>query len=139
MALVAFCFSCAFLILEIIMPDVIYLNLAIASFVTGGVMLFTANPVVIISALAVSLIGSFAIIRPRIISYAKKRKMQDDIKSKYLGQIAQVVEKTDSNSGVLTINNERWQARTSNNEVIEQGESAKITNYKDIVMYVEKV
>ena len=139
MAIVAFCFSIAFLILEIIMPDLIYLNLAIASFVTGGAILFSANPWVIWSACILSLIGSFTIIRPKMINFAKKQNMQKNIKSKYLGQIAKVVEKIDSKSGILTINDERWQARTSKDEVIEQGQSAKITDYKDIIMYVEKV
>ena len=139
MAIVAFCFSCVFLILEIMIPDVFYLNLAVAALITGGTMLLTTNVVTIVCACLVSLAFSFLAIRPKVLKIEKNRKMQSDIKSQYLGKIAQVVEKIDKNSGILTINDERWQARTSNDEVIEKGQSAKITNYKDIIMYVEKV
>ncbi len=139
MALVAFGFSFAFLFLELMMTDVIFLNLAIASAITGGVLLVSASIPVIISAFAISLVGSFLFIRPKVINYERKRKLQKQLKVKYLGKIAQVVEKTDSNSGLLTIDNERWQARTLKNETIESGESAKITNCKNIIMYVERV
>ena len=139
MALVAFCFSCTFLILELIIPGVIYLNLAIAMLVTGVALLLTTYMAIIVPIFIVSLATSFAIVRPRILSLEMKRKCQDRVKAQYIGKIAQLVEKTDKNSGLLTIDNERWQARTMHDETLEQGESVKIANYKDIVMYVERV
>ena len=139
MALVAFCFSCAFLFLELIIPGVVYLNLAVASLIMGGAMLLTANPYIIAGVFLLSLAGSFTIVRPKIMTLERKLKCQENVRAQYIGKIAQVVERTDKNSGILSINNERWQARTTNDEAIEQGQEAKITNFKDIVMYVEKV
>ena len=139
MALIAFGFACAFLILELFIPNVIYLNLAIATFAMGSTMLFSANIWAIAGAFVLTLALSFTVIRPKVINYEKKRVMTEQVKDKYLGKIAQVVEKTDKNAGVLVVDNERWQARTNNEDTIEQGQNAKITNYKDIIMYVEKV
>ena len=139
MALVAFCFSCAFLFLELIIPGVIYLNLAVASLIAGGTMLLTTNPYIIAGMFLVSLGASFTVVRPKVINYEKKQKLQENVKNEYIGKIAQVAERIDKNSGILSINNERWQARTVNDEAIEQGQNAKITNFKDVVMYVEKV
>jgi len=132
-------FSIAFLILELIIPNVIYLNLAIASIITAATTFFTANGLILAGVFAFSLIGSIFIIRPKVVFFEKQRKQQKKVKAEYIGKIAQIVEKTDKNSGILTIDNQRWQARTKNDETIEQGQNVKITNYKDIVMYVEKV
>ena len=138
MSLVAFSFSCAFLFLELIIPGVIYLNLALACLITGGAMLTTNNPYILTATFVLSLAASFIAIRPRVINIEKKRKLTENVKANYIGKIAEVIQRTDSRSGLLSINNERWQARTLNNETIEQGQQAKITDYKDIVMYVER-
>ena len=132
-------FSVAFLILELIIPNVIYLNLAIASIITAATTFFITNGLILAGVFVLSLISSIFVIRPKVVFFEKQRKQQKKVKAEYIGKIAQIVETTNKNSGILTIDNQRWQARTKNNEIIEQGQNAKITNYKDIVMYVEKV
>ena len=139
MSVFAFGFTCAFLMLELMMPNVIYLNLALATFALGSTLLFTENIWINTGAFILALALSFTVIRPKVIRYEKHRIMTEHIKEKYLGKIAQVVEKIDKNSGILLVDDERWQARTKNDETIEQGQCAKITNYKDIIMYVEKI
>jgi len=139
MALLAFCLSCTFLILELILPDLIYINLALACFMTGGAILLGANTIVTSIVFILSLAFSFLIVRPKVKTFLSKIKRNDTVKSKYIGKIVDVVENTNKDSGILSVNNERWQARTVDNETIEQGQKAKITDFKDVVMYIERI
>lgn len=133
------CFSFVFLILEMMIPGVFFLNFALAGFITAITSLFSANPIVLLILFSVLSIISMYTLRPLLLKYEKNKKQQSGIEAKYIGKIAKVVERIDKNSGVLSIYDERWQARTKNDEIIEAGSDAKITGYESIVMYVEKV
>ena len=140
MTIVALCFCCAFLILELMIPNVIFLNVAIAVFFSALAIYAGLNIYAIAGIFLLGLIGSIALIRPKVISIEKKHNQVKEIEAKYVGKIFSASEKINSTSGFVTIENERWQARTKNkNETIEEGQNAKIINYKDIVMYVEKI
>ena len=138
MTIIALAFGIAFFMLELIIPNVIYLNIGIAFIITACVSLLTLNPIVLGLAFVLGLATSVAAVRPRVINFERNRKIQKKLKENYLGKIAQIVETTTKNAGMLEINNERWQARTFTDDVIEKGQSVKIKSCKNIVMYIER-
>lgn len=66
----------------------------------------------------------------------KENKEKTGMEAKYIGKIAKVIEKIDSENGVISIYDERWQARS--NEVIEAGQNVEIIGYDSLIMKVKK-
>lgn len=136
---VILCFSCVFLILEMMIPGIFFLNFALAGLITAGLSLFIGNLIVLTVLFSVLSLISMYTLRPLLLKSEENRKQQSGIEAKYIGKIAKVAERIDKNAGVLSIYDERWQARTRTDEILEAGDDAKITGYESIVMYVEKV
>ena len=139
MSIVILSFALAFFMLDLIIPNYIYMNPGIALLVTGWAAVLTENPFVLTAIFGLSLVTSIVAIRPRVIIYERNREIRKKMKAKYLGKIAQVVETTGRNSGVLSIDNERWQARSYADNVFTKGQNVRIKNCKNITMYIDKV
>lgn len=133
------CFGVTFLILEMMMPSVFFLNFALAAFICAGLSLFISNISILAICFAILSIISIYTLRPLLLKNQKTKKQQSGIEAKYIGQIASVVSKIDKNSGVISIYDERWQARTKDDEVIEEGSKVEIIGNESIVMFVKKV
>ena len=61
------------------------------------------------------------------------------IEEKYVGKTARAVENIDKNNGVITIYDERWQARNIENETIEAGQTVEIVGYDSLIMKIKKI
>lgn len=136
---VILCFGITFLILEMMIPGIFFLNFAISAIVCAVVSLFVKDILiltVLFCALSIILIYT---LRPLLIKCEKNKKQQTGICAKYVGKTAKVVERIDKNAGAISIYDERWQARTRDDETIEAGDKAEIVDYESIVMYVKKV
>ena len=126
-----------FIILEMFTPSMFFLNFALAGFITAGVSVFYKEPYVLAIIFFVLSFVSFIFLRPIIMKRFNQAK-ETGINSKYIGQVAKVEEEITSNSGVLTIYGERWEARSENGETIPTGSEVKIVRNENIIMYVEK-
>ena len=123
-------------ILEILTPTTFFITLALASFITAVIAVVTENinilvPVWVISSL-VFLLGL------RLFS---KRKEKIDVgtgMNRYVGQVAKILERTDDESGVVSVFDERWKARSADGNVYETGEIVYIIKEDNLIMFVGK-
>lgn len=128
-----------FLILEMFTPTMFFLNFSISAFICAILSLYVKNVyflIVVFSILSVVLIFT---LRPLLVRKTQNKNLETGINAKYIGKTAKVIEKIDSNSGAITIYDERWQAKSKNNKTFEVDEMVKIVGFEGIVAYVEKV
>ena len=57
---------------------------------------------------------------------------------KYVGQKARVIEKIDGDGGVISVFDERWNARSENGEEFAVGSKVYIVRNENLTMFVRK-
>ena len=126
-----------FLILEIMVPSMFFLNFALAALILAPVSVVLHNiPALVIIFFVLSFV-SFYFLRPVLISRFSKDK-ETGMQGKYIGKTAKVEEDITSSSGVISIYGERWEARSDNGETIPAGSDAEIVRNESLIMYVIK-
>ncbi len=134
------CIGFLFLILEMFTPAMFFLNFAIAAFVCAGLSLITTNIPFLVTVFCVLSVILIYTVRPILKKLVKKDKATDTgLESKYIGQKASVIEDIDKQKGVISIYDERWQARNVDEGIIEKGSTVEIVSNESIVMNVRKV
>ena len=128
----------AFLILEMFTPSMFFLNFALAAFITAIVALWVTNVYILILIFFILSFISFIFLRPVIVKNFKK-ETETGISDKYIGKIAKVDEEITSNSGVISIYGERWEARSEDERVFPTGSEVKIVRNESIIMFVSDV
>ncbi len=68
----------------------------------------------------------------------KNKNYSTGVEEKYIGKTAKVIEEISKNNGVISIYDERWNARTINDETINIGEEVTIVKNESLIFYVEK-
>lgn len=129
----------AFLILEMIVPSMFFLNLALAGFVTAIVALFVKAWIILTFIFVVLSILSILLLRPILIKQKESKEKETGMEGKYIGQIVKVIEPVTKFSGAITIYDERWEARTDSNETIPVGSEVRIVKNESLVLTVEKI
>lgn len=128
-----------FLILEIFVPSYFFLNLAIAAFICAILPVYfeisLSLLVIIFCVLSLALI---LVLRPLLTKKDNSKHLKTGLEAKYVGKTAKVVEEITKQKGVISIYDERWQARNVDDGTIEIGEQAEIVGYDSIVMKVKK-
>ena len=81
---------------------------------------------------------SFAFLRP-VILRKNTKETETGIESKYIGKIAKVIDDVSEFKGVISIYDERWEARSEDKSVIPAGCEVKIVRNESLVMYVTKI
>lgn len=128
-----------FLLIEIFTPVLFFLNLALAGFLTAVVSLFIADWSVLVPIFVVLSLIFLLFLRPLLIKTKNGNgNLKTGFEEKYIGKIAKVKETITTTSGVITIYNERWEARSNNSEEIPVGSSVKIIRNESLILYVEK-
>lgn len=127
------------IILEMFTPAMFFLNLALACFVCAGLSLFYPNWNVLIPAFVVVSALGLAFLRPLLVKTKTKTYQKTGLADKYIDKEVKVIEKITKNSGVISIYDERWEARALKDEEIEAGEVAKIVKNESLIMFVEKI
>ena len=123
------------IILEMIVPTMFFLNFAVGAFVSAICALFIPNwTALIIIFVAVSLL-SLLLLRPLLVKKTDKTQ-ETGINAKYLGKVAKVVESVNENSGVISIYDERWQARSE--KEIPVGAEVIIERNESLIMFVKE-
>lgn len=127
-----------FIIIEIFTPAMFFLNLALASFLTAILAFFILDWNILIPVFAISSLAFLLFLRP-ILVRTKKNGEKTGVEEKYIGKIAKVTDTVTSTAGVISIYNERWEARSNNGEEIPVGSEVKIIRNESLLLYVEKV
>ncbi len=126
-----------FIILEMVVPTMFFLNFAVGAFVTAICTLYIhGTTALILIFVGVSLVSLLAL-RPLLVKKTDKGQ-ETGISAKYIGKNAKVVENITANSGVISLYDERWQARTEDEE-IPAGAEVKIVRNESLIMYVKEI
>lgn len=127
-----------FVIIEMLTPVMFFLNLALACFVTAVAALYFVNWNILIPVFVVFSAIFLLFLRPLLIK-TRTSAQNTGVEEKYIGNIAVVSETVTSKSGVVSIYNERWTARSQNGEEIPAGEQVKIVRNESLILFVEKL
>ena len=127
----------AFLILEMFTPVMFFLNFVVAAFITSLISIFIIDiNTLMIVFIAISLLLLF-FVRPLFIK-KRTKEQTTGMDNKYIGKTAKVIETITSTSGVISIYDERWEARCEDGKKIPVGESVKIIKYDSLIMSVKE-
>ena len=125
-----------FLILEMTVPTMFFLNFAVGAFVTAACAIYIYNwTALTIIFVAVSFL-SLLILRPLLVKKTNKSQ-ETGINAKYIGKTAKVIETITQNSGVISIYDERWEARADHE--IPVGSKVVIESNDSLIMYVKEL
>lgn len=123
------------LILEMCIPTMFFLNFAVGAFVVAICAVYITNWTALILIFAgVSLI-SLLFLRPILVKKTQKSQ-ETGISAKYIGKKAKVVETVTENSGVISLYDERWEARADHE--IPVGSEVEIEKNDSLIMYVKE-
>ena len=128
-----------FLILEMVVPSMFFLNLAIAGFITAIIAVWVTNWIYLILIFVLLSVISILFLRPILIRSKSEKDKETGMEDKYIGKIVKVIEPVNKFSGAITIYDERWEARTENDETIPAGSEVKIIKYDSLILTVEKI
>lgn len=128
-----------FLILEMLVPSMFFLNLAFAGFITAIVAVWLSDWVWLTIIFSVLALLSILLLRPLMLRSRKTKEQTTGMESKYVGKVVKVIEPIGRLSGAITVYDERWEARADVNEPIAKGEAVKIIKYDSLVLTVEKI
>ena len=126
-----------FILLELFIPSMFFLNFALAAFVTAVASLYTAKLLTLVLIFFVFSFLSFAFLRPLLLK-KKSKEVETGVNDKYIGKKAKVIEEVTSDSGTISIYDERWNARTEDGSSIPAGEEVEIVRNDSLIMYVIK-
>ena len=127
-----------FVLLELFIPSMFFLNFALAAFITAAASAITAKTSILVSVFFVFSFLSFIFLRPLLLK-KKSKETETGVSDKYIGQKAKVVEDVNSENGVISIYGERWNARTENGSIISAGTEVEITKNDSLIMYVRQI
>ncbi|MEI8129027.1 MAG: NfeD family protein [bacterium] len=127
-----------FIIIEIFTPVMFFLNFALACFLTAVIALFISDWNILIPVFVVFSAVFLMFLRPLLIK-SRNSNQKTGVEEKYIGKIAKVTNTITSTSGVISIYNERWEARSNTGEEIPADSEVKIVRNESLVLYVEKV
>lgn len=127
------------LILEMVVPSMFFLNLAVAGFITAIIAVYLTNWVALSIIFVFLSILSILFLRPVLLRNKKTKEQETGIEGKYIGKEAKVIDTITKTSGAISIYDERWEARLLGDEEIPIGTMAKIIKNESLIMFVEKV
>ena len=123
-----------FIIVEIFVPMVFFVNFALACLATSVVAVYVTD-IRFLILVAVVLSGMFLFVLSPMLM--KKIKSATGVEDKYIGKVVKVIEPINANGGAITIYGERWNAKAE--EEISVGADVKIIRNESLVFYVEKI
>ena len=128
-----------FLILEMVVPSIFFLNLAIAGFITALTALIVNSWIILTIIFVIFSILSISFLRPILIKNKQEKDKETGMEGKYIGKIVKVIEPINKSGGAITIYDERWNARADVDEPIPAGSEVKIIKYDSLILTVEKI
>ena len=132
-----------FLFVELAVPTLFFLNLAIGAFFGSIAAYFVPNNIAaqVITFIVVS-VGSLIFLRPFLVKRNATSEDETGIEGKYIGKQAQVIQKIGEGTpgvGKIKIYGEVWDAKIEEGEPIEPFEMVEIVRNESLVMFVKRV
>jgi membrane protein implicated in regulation of membrane protease activity len=127
-----------FLIIELFTPMMFFLNFALACFITAVLAIFIEDLNYLVPVFVIFSALFLIFLRPLLIK-TKNGDKKTGVEEKYLGKIAKVTNTVSSNEGVISIYNERWEARSNLGDEIPVGSNVKIVRNESLILFVEKI
>ena len=127
-----------FVLLELFIPSMFFLNFAVAAFITAVISLFTAKLIALTLVFFVFSFLSFAFLRPLLLK-RRGKELETGVNDKYIGKKAKVIEDVSGENGAISIYDERWNARTDDGSVIPAGTEVVIIKNDSLTMFVERI
>ena len=125
-----------FILLELFVPSMFFLNFALAAFITAIASLYTAKLLILVLVFFVFSFLSFAFLRPLLLK-RKGKEIETGINDKYIGKKAKVIEEVSSDNGAISIYDERWNARCEDGRKIPVGTEVEIVKNDSLIMFVK--
>ena len=133
------CVGLAFLIAEIFIPTTFFLSMSIGAFVTALFAVWFVSKIVLIPIFAIVSLLSLLILKPFLAKYRNvNAENETGVEGKYIGKKAKALTNINQNSGTISIYGERWDARTLENDEIEENAEVTIVKNDSLIMYVKK-
>lgn len=126
-----------FIILELFVPSMFFLNFALAAFITAVASLYTSKILTLTLVFFIFSFLSFALLRPLLLK-KKNKEVETGVNDKYIGKKARVIEDVSGDNGAISIYDERWNARTEDGSVIPAGTEVEIVRNDSLIMYVKQ-
>ena len=127
-----------FILLELFIPSMFFLNFAVAAFITAAASVFINTKITLVLIFFVFSILSFVFLRPLILKKMSK-ETETGINDKYIGKKAKVIEDVSGENGVVSIYDERWNARTEDGSVIPIGAEVEIIRNDNLILIVKSL
>ena len=127
-----------FIIIEMFTPMMFFLNLALACFMTAIFAFFIIDWNILIPVFVTFSAIFLLFLRPFLIK-TRTNGQKTGVEEKYIGKIAKVTDTVTLNKGVISIYNERWEARSNTGEEIAIGSEVKIIRNESLILYVESI
>lgn len=127
-----------FLLLEIFIPSMFFINFAVAAAICTVISLFYKSAFGIIIIFSILSLILIFLLRP-IFQKKNPNEEKTGIEEKYIGKTAKAIENITKESGAISIYDERWQARNIDESEIQAGEMVEILDYESLIMKVKKV
>lgn len=124
-----------FLILEMTVPTMFFLNFALGAFVTAVCSIYILNWTALTLIFAAVSMVSLLFLRPLLVKQTHKSQ-ETGIAAKYIGKTAKVIETVCPTSGVISLYDERWEARADHE--IPAGCEVEIERNESLIMYVKE-
>ncbi len=128
----------ALIIIELLTPTLFCLNLALACFATAGVSLYTQDYTILTACWVIFSALFILLLRPLLLNKKNKPGERETSMGRYIGMPAKVLEEIGKDRGVISIFDERWEARSKNDEKFAKGETVIIEQNDNLIMYVRK-
>ena len=128
-----------FIILEIIVPSMFFLNLAVAGLITAIFAVYINSFVNLVLIFVALSILSILFLRPLLIKHKDSKENRTGMEYKYIDKIVKVTEPVTKYSGAISIYDERWEARCEGDETIPVGSEVRIIKYDSLVLTVERI
>jgi len=128
-----------FLILEMMVPSMFFLNLAFAGFVTAIIAVWFGDWIWLTIIFSLLALASILLLRPLMLRRRKTPAQVTGMSAKYIGKQVKVIEPIDRTGGAITVYDERWEARADVDKPIAKGTLVKIIKYDGLILTVETV
>ena len=125
-----------FILLELFVPSMFFLNFALAAFITAVASLYTAKLLTLVFVFFIFSFLSFAFLRPLLLK-RKGKEIETGVNDKYIGKKAKVIEEVSGDNGVISIYDERWNARCEDGRTIPVGSEVEIVKNDSLIMFVK--
>ena len=129
----------AFLILEMLVPSMFFLNLAFAGFLTAIIAVWFTDWIWLTIIFSLLSLASILLLRPLMLRRRKTLAQTTGMEAKYIGKTVKVIEPIDRLSGAISVYDERWEARADVDKPIAKGKAVKIIKYDSLILTVEEI